>query len=173
MNTRDVLYGGRTEAMRFHYKIKEDAEPVQYCDIMRIYPYIWKYFKFPIGHPIIHVGDTCADIEACLKMEGLMKCKIVPPKDLYHPVLPYRCDKNLLFCLCRTCVPEHNAKSECRHLSDVERCLEATWVIGEVRLAVAKGYKILEILEVYEYTVTRYDPKTGNGGLCRIHRHFC
>ena len=137
--------------MRLHYKIKEGEESVQYCD-MSLYPYICKYFKFPIGHPIIHVGDACADIEACLKMEGLMKCKIVPPKDLYHPVLPYRCDKNLLFCLCRTCVPEHNAKSECRHLSDVERCLEATWVIGEVRLAVAKRYKILEILDVYEYS---------------------
>ena len=96
------------------------------------------------------MGDTGADIEACLKMEGPMKCKIVPPKDLYHPVQPYRCDRKLLFCLCRTCVLEHNAKSECQDLSDAERCLEVTWVIDEVRLAVAKGYKILEVLEVYE-----------------------
>ena len=116
LNTRDAVYGGRTEAMRLHYKIREGEETVQYCD-MSLYPYICKYFNFPIGHPIIHVGDTCADIEACLKMEGLMKCKIVPPKDLYHPVLPYRWDKKLLFCLCRTCVHEHR---ECRHLSDVE-----------------------------------------------------
>ena len=132
--------------------------------MMSLYPYICKYFKFPIGHPIIHVGDTCADIEACLKMEGLMKCKIVPTKDLYHPVLPYRWDKKLLFCLA-TRVLEHNAKRECQHLSDAERCLEGTWVIDEVRLAVAKGYKILEILEVYEYRVTRYNPETGEGGL--------
>ena len=69
MSTRDALYGGRTEAMRLHYKIREDVESVQYCDIMSLYPYICKYFKFPIGHPIIHVGDTCADIEAFLKME--------------------------------------------------------------------------------------------------------
>ena len=68
----------------------ERVRRLQYCDVMSLYPYICKYFKFPIGHPIIHVGDTCADIEACLKMEGLMKCKIVPPQNLYHPVLPYR-----------------------------------------------------------------------------------
>ena len=43
--------------------------------------------------------------------------------------------------------------------------MEGTWVIDEVRLAVEKGYKILEILEVYEYQVTRYDPETGNGDL--------
>jgi hypothetical protein len=90
LNTRDALYGGQTEAMRLHYKIKEGEETVQYCDIMSLYTYICKYFKFPIGHPIIHVGDTCADIEACLKMKGLIKCKIVPSKDLYHSVLPYR-----------------------------------------------------------------------------------
>ena len=102
MNTPDALYGGRTEAMRLYYKIKEGEESVQYCDIS-LYPYICKYFKFPIGHPIIHVGDACADIEACLKMEGLMKCKIVPPTNLYHTVLLYRYDKKLLFCLCRTC----------------------------------------------------------------------
>ena len=56
LNTRDGLYGGRTEAMRLHYKIREGEETVQYCDIMSLYPYICKCFKFPIGHPIIHVG---------------------------------------------------------------------------------------------------------------------
>jgi len=149
--------------MRLRYKIREGEETVQYCDIMSLYPYICKYFKFPIGHPNIHVGDACADIKACLKMEVLMKCKIVPPTNLYHPVLPYRYDKKLLFCLCRTCVHEHNAKSECQHRSDAERCLEGTLVIDEIRLAVDKGNKILEILEVYEYQVTRYDLETGNG----------
>jgi len=165
MNTRDALYRGRTEAMRLHYKIKEGEESVQYCDIMSLYPYICKYFKFPISHPNIHVGSACAYIKAWLKMEGLLKCKIVPPTNLYHPVLPYRWDKKLLFCLCRTCAHEHNAKSECLLRSDAERCLEGTWVTDEVQLAVGKGYKILEFLEVYEYQVTRYDPPTGNGGL--------
>jgi len=163
LNTHDALYGGRTEAMRL-YKIREGEETIQYCDIMSLYPYNCKYFKFPIGHPIIHVGDTCADIEACLKMEGLMKSKIVPPPNLYHPVLPYRYDKKLLFCMYRKCAQEHNATSECQHRSDAERCLEGMWVIDEVRLAVDKGYKVLEILEVYEYEVTCYDPATCNGG---------
>jgi len=48
-------------------------------------------------------------------------------------------------------------------ISVMLRCLEGTWVIEEVRLAVAKGYNILEVLEVYEYEVTCYDPTTGNG----------
>jgi len=39
------------------------------------------------------------------------------------------------------------------------------WVIDEVRLAVQKGYKVVEIIAVYEYVVTQYDPQTGQGGL--------
>ena len=60
MNTREAVYGGETKAMRLYYKVREDVESVQYCDIMSLYPYICKYFKFPIGHPIIHVGEACA-----------------------------------------------------------------------------------------------------------------
>jgi len=37
--------------------------------------------------------------------------------------------------------------------------------MDEVRLAVEKGYRILEIYEVYEYLVTQYNPETGEGGL--------
>jgi hypothetical protein len=32
--TRDALYGGRTEAMRQHYRIREGKKSVQYCDVM-------------------------------------------------------------------------------------------------------------------------------------------
>jgi len=46
-----------------------------------------------------------------------------------------------------------------------ERALDGTWDIDEVRLAVEKGYKVLEIHEIYEYRVTQYDPTTGQSGL--------
>jgi len=73
-----------------------------------------------------------------------MKCSIVPPKRLYHPVLPFRYNKKLLFCLCRSCVVEQNMRGECRHDRDKERALTGTWVIDEIRLAVEKGYRIHE-----------------------------
>jgi len=131
---------------------------------MSLYPYICEYFKFLIGHPIIHVGDACADKEACLKVDGLMRCTIAPPRDLYHPVLPFRYNKKLLFSLCRSCVLEQNISSQCRHFGDAEICLDDTWVIDEVRLAVNKGCRLLEIQEVYQYEVTRYDLDKGEGG---------
>ena len=58
--------------MRLHYNVRE-GEIIQYVDVMSLYYYICKYFKFPVGHPIIDVGDACRDREACLRKEGLMK----------------------------------------------------------------------------------------------------
>jgi len=85
--------------MRLHYKVS-DNETIEYLDVMSLYPYICKYFKFPIDNPCTHVGDACKNVEACLRIDGLIMCTIVPPKKLYHPVLPYRCNKKLMFCLC-------------------------------------------------------------------------
>jgi hypothetical protein len=131
LKTSDDLYGGRTEAMCLHYKARDD-ETAEYCDIMILYPYICKYGKFPTGHPVVRVGDTCNNVEACLNMEGLMKFTIVPPKNLYHPVIPFRYNKNLLFCLCRTCVLEQNTSDVFQHYTEAKRPLSGTLVIDEV-----------------------------------------
>ena len=151
--------------MRLHCKVREGQETIQYVDVMSLYPYICKYGKFPVGHPVIHAGDACRDTEAMLQKEGLIKCTVLPPTRLYHPVLPYRCNNKLLFCLCRSCATQHNFENECPHSTDAERAMTGTWVMDEVRMAVQKGYKILEIFEVYEYDITQYDRQTGQGGL--------
>jgi len=69
-----------------------------------------------------------------------------------------------MFSLCRSCVLTSNTE-QCCHKPDKERALTGTWVIDEVRLAVQKGYRILEIDELYEYKVTRYNHETREGGL--------
>ena len=133
LHTRDALYGGRTEAMRLHYKASEN-ETIQYVDVMSLYPYICKYFKFPIGHPIIEGGNSCKNKDACLQLEGFIKYSIVPP-EMYHLIFTCRSNNNLLLCLCRSCVFERNISGECGHLRDDESALAGTWVIDEVRLA--------------------------------------
>jgi len=123
--------------MRLHYKAREN-ETTQYVDVISLYQYICKYFKFPVGHPIIHLGDACKDIEACLRMDGLFKCSIVSPEKLYHPVLPSRCNNKHRLCLCRTCFLTASSE-ECVHTRDEDRALTGTWVLDEVRLSVEKG----------------------------------
>jgi hypothetical protein len=143
LNTRDALYGGRTEAMRLHYRVR-DGEQIRYCDVMSLYPYVCKYSKLPVGHRVIHVGDTCRDIDAMLQKEGFIKCCTLPPKRLFHPELPFRCNSKLLFSLCRTCATELNTSTVCSHETVAERALIGTWVMDEVRLAVQKGYRVLK-----------------------------
>jgi hypothetical protein len=160
LNTRDALYGGRTEAMSPHYKIGE-GETILYCDVMSLYPYIFKFFKFPVGHPVVHAGEACRDVDAMLKMEGLNKCQVLPPKRLHHTVLPFRHNNKLLFRLCRTCAVELQSEIECTHNTVTERALTGTWVMDEARMAVEKGYRLLQVYEVYEYRCTQYDPQLG------------
>jgi hypothetical protein len=116
LNTRDDLYGGGTEAMRLYYKTQK-GETVEFVEVMSLYHYVCKYFKFPLWHPTIHVGDIRQDIEAMFKKEGLRKCSILPPERLYHPVLPFPANGKLLFCLCKTRAMETNTKFECKHLT--------------------------------------------------------
>ena len=120
--------------MYLHYKARESGT-TQFVDIMSLYPYICKYFKFPVGHLIIHVGDACKDIEAYLSMNGLMKFSIVPRDRLYHSVLPFRCKKKLMFLPCRMCVLT-SSSAECVHTRDENRALTGTWVMDEFKLAV-------------------------------------
>ena len=132
LNTRDALFGDRKEAMRLHHTAG-DGETIQYDNVMSLYPYKFKYFKFPIGHPMIHVGDACQDMQTMLLKDGLMKFSILPLRCLFHPVLPFRCNKRLLFCPCRSCAMEQNRTEDCTHETFAERALTETWVLDEIR----------------------------------------
>ena len=138
--------------MRLHYRVKE-GESIQYVDVMSLYPYVCKYFNFAVGHPVIHTGDTCRDKESKLRKEELMKCFILRPRTLYHPVLPFRCNGKLLFCRCRTYATEKNT-DVCTPETISDRALIGSWFIDANRLAVEKGYRLVEVYEVYEYEVT-------------------
>ena len=79
--TRVVLYGGLIEAMRLHYKSWE-TETIQYVDVLSLFQYNFQVLQVPCEHHVINVGDACKDKEACLHMDGLIKCSIVPPERL-------------------------------------------------------------------------------------------
>jgi hypothetical protein len=94
-----------------------------------------------------------------------MKCSILPTKNLFHPVLTFRCNNRLLFCICRSCSIQQNRTDDCTHETDAESTLPGTWVRDEIRLAVQHRYKLLEVHEVFEHQVTQYEPEKGDGGL--------
>ncbi|KAJ8914447.1 hypothetical protein NQ315_011388 [Exocentrus adspersus] len=161
LNPRDAFYGGRTGNTHEYYKCKDD-EQIKYVDVCSLYPWVCKYGKFPIGHPEVVVGEDCSKLNM-ETVEGVIKCKILPPENLYHPVLPMKANGKLMFVLCRTCGETMNLE-ECNH-SREERALLGTWIVDEVRAATERGYQIVEIYEIWSYKVTRFDKKTKTKGL--------
>lgn len=150
LNPREAFYGGRTNVIKYYYKAEENEE-IKYFDVCSLYPYINKTYKVPLGHPKVKIGLEANNLKDNLSgFEGLIKCKVLPPRDLYHPVLPYKMHKKLMFFLCFKCASEFI--QTCSHCDD-DRAFVGTWVSDEVKLAVAKGYKILKVYEAWEYSV--------------------
>lgn len=153
LNPRDSFFGGRTGNTKVYHKCTDD-EQIHYMDICSLYPWVCKYGKYPVGHPKIHVGD-----EECRRLgenvDGLLKCKVLPPTNLYHPVLPMRMHDKLMFLLCRMC-GENLVGGECTH-SEEERSIVGTWTMDEIRKAKKKGYTIIEMYEIWEYEVATYE----------------
>ena len=52
----------------------------------------------------------------------------------------------------------------CINLRDDERALTATWVLGEVPLAVEIVYEFLDIYDVYDDQINQYSRETDEGG---------
>ena len=45
LHTHDVVYGGRIDVMRVHYKLREN-ETIQNVAVMSLYPCVCKYLKW-------------------------------------------------------------------------------------------------------------------------------
>ncbi|XP_046387449.1 uncharacterized protein LOC124157026 [Ischnura elegans] len=162
LNPRDAFYGGRTNAIKLYHRANEsEGEEIKYIDICSLYPYVNKYKAYPLGHPVIYVGEDCPPLE---EIEGLVRCDVLPPTDLYLPVLPMKANGKLFFPLCRKCALVEN-QGACCHTQE-ERKLVGTWVTNEVKKAMSLGYKVLKIHEAWHYDdITEYSRETREGGL--------
>ena len=155
LNPRDAFCGGRTNAVKLYHHVTP-SQKIHYIDVTSLYPWVNKTCVYPKGHPefISQPGHT--DIQQYF---GLIQCKVLPPRALYHPVLPYRHESKLTFPLCATCVKEEMAKpllersAQCNH-TDEQRILTGTWCSPELSKAVDLGYQVQYINEVWHFRET-------------------
>ena len=148
LNPRDAFFGGRTNASKLLYRFKE-GECGKYVDFCSLYPSVQFYKKYPIGHPKKIISPEKYD----KKWYGFIKCKILAPRELYHPVLPQKiqCNKSekLMFPLCISCA-KTKQQEKCQH-SKNERSFIGTWTTDEVNKAIEKGYTFVNIYEVWHF----------------------
>ncbi|KAK3929567.1 putative DNA polymerase [Frankliniella fusca] len=164
LHLRDALCGGRTSALKLYHKADLDkGEKIKMVDVISEYPNANLRGEFPHGHPQIFLeGDP--NMPAFDQWNGEMKCTVLPPCELYIPVLPLKTQGRLMFPLCRTCA-EQGCSEICRHTPE-DRKFTDTWCVPELKLAVKKGYVILSVHEVYQYPGTKqYNPLTQEDGL--------
>ncbi len=144
LNPRDAFFGGRTEAFKLS---SNPGDVMGYEDVTSLYPYVNFWMQYPLGHPEIITHD----FKPLSEYFGLIKCTVLPPKDLYIPVLPRHTGpaKKLIFPLCAACADTFQT-APCTH-SDQERALQGTWFTEEVKLAVEKGYQVMKIHSVWHF----------------------
>src|SRR5678815_197550 len=150
----EALYGGRTEPFVYYYPPTEGVQ-LKYLDFTSLYPFVQKTKPFPSGTPTKLVGRDLPSIEKFAQEMnstyfGLSYVSVLPPKNLYTPVLPARYDNRLIFSLCRTC-SACGYEGKCRH-TDNQRMLKGVYCSPELELAVKKGYEIKKIHEIWKFT---------------------
>ena len=162
---RDALCGGRTSAYRWYHKANlEKGEKIKFADVISEYPNANLRGSYPVGHPTIFLEHD-PNMPPFNQWNGLIKCTILPPRDLSLPVLPFKAQGKLMFPLCRTCV-ETEGREICHHNDPLDRQLTGTWCAPELHLALEKGYTLVRIHEVYQYPESmQFNPETGEDGL--------
>ena len=157
LKIRDTLYGGRTSPAVL-YKGCFHGGKIYYVDFVSLYPSVQFCEYFPIKELEIIVDEIAASefLQKQIKEKeeerlcGFIKCKILPPDNLYFPVLPLRTNDKLIFPLCFQCAKLKNHNNDCDHSLE-ERCFVGNWCLHEVYYALEKGYEILEIFEIIYY----------------------
>ena len=154
LKPRDAFFGGRTGAASLYYKVdRSKGEEIRYVDVTSEYPWTNKYGTHPVGHPTIITNPEDQNIT---NYYGIAKIDVLPPYNLFHPVLPNRYNGKLTFPLCKTCVHEEQQKPmldrthHCHHTEE-QRTMRGTWCTPEILKAVEKGYQVVKIHEVWHF----------------------
>jgi G:T-mismatch repair DNA endonuclease (very short patch repair protein) len=134
LNPREAYYGGRTNATSLYKKVVGD-EKIFYIDVVSMYPTVMSLpqYEYPIGqHEVRRFDDPNMPLVSLDELFGFQKCRVIPPKTLFHPVLPERCSETgkLLFPL----TP-----------------ILGTWTHMELQKAVSLGYVVEETFEQHHF----------------------
>jgi hypothetical protein len=146
----EAFSGGRTELFCLYMEATKDNK-ISFLDVNSLYPFC-QYNTYPIKHPKIIFGNQIKenDIDEYF---GLMKLTILPPTDLFIPVLGMHMNGKFTFGLCNACMLSKQTH-KCKH-SIKQRALLGVWVSEEIKLALQYGYKILTVYEVWHWSAEK------------------
>ncbi len=106
--------------------------------------------EYPVGAPTVirHELDK-VNINECF---GICKATVLPPRELFMPLLPMRTSNGrLVFTLCSICAEEETDTPYCNH-SDNERALkQQVYTTPELIRALELGYELQSVDEIWHW----------------------
>ena len=116
-------------------------------DFTSLYPHVNRLKTVPTGHPEIITENFDEDVSHYF---GLIKCTVLPPRRFIPSRSSVSCSRQVGCSPCakRALIPA--IKTPCTH-SDAERAIQGTWCSVEVMKALEKGYRIVQLHEVWHF----------------------
>lgn len=156
---RHALRGGRVEPFRLYYRCADDgSDEIVYVDVVSLYPFVMKRRSFPLGDPRVITAEAIAGRPspqapwtraAQNPYKGLLLVRVLPPRSLRRPLLPYRtcAGARLVFPLCAACAETRQQRRRCVHTAH-ERAWTAAFTHFELNAALERGYSVVSVHEV-------------------------
>jgi DNA polymerase type B, organellar and viral len=138
--------------------LSDDTMQIYYLDCVSLYPTVALKFPLPWGKYQIIFGDALKDEDITFEngsyfyksqlMHGLGHVTVVPPTNLFLPVLLTTINNHSVATLCYQCA-KSKSLGKCSH-DDRQRSFSDTYIIPELNLARRLNYKI-KFHEIYFY----------------------
>ncbi len=166
MDPRDAYHGGKVELYKHAFKgnlqvpdfcseypavmLGETYDPHCFDEKQKMLTWL-----LPIGIPRRLYYPLNYSFEQ--QRQGFIKCRVLCPCDMYIPFLGCRVESQqgtqsyeVLYGNCRTCM--ETRQFPCSHMDcDEDRSFVGTWTLVEMNYAQSLGYKVMEVVEVWEY----------------------
>ncbi|CAK5039415.1 unnamed protein product [Meloidogyne enterolobii] len=172
--------GGRTGPLSLKCNLEDIAEnkfEIVCYDVVSLYPAVNFYAFYPIEVLDLNLEINWTKPEDVHPYRGLFKIFIIPPDNLYLPVIPERINGKLvshsfnfsvyvkIFHLCHRCAIEmepgvakrkenkydrENGRRWCTH-NDKQRGFVSTTCSVELELALRMGYRATKVFSIYHW----------------------
>lgn len=152
LNPGDAVLGARTECFAMYAGADRTAgQRLTYLDHQSLYPAIQLFSDYPVKEPVTYHGSALGPNIDWSRYYGLVKLKVVPPRDLYLPLLPHKINDKLMFTLCAKCAAECNqVPYSCRH-DDESRGWIGTYTTEELTKAFSLGYRAAKVYQILHF----------------------
>lgn len=179
---RSALIGGRTDVRRVYYEPTpeelESGKRIMYQDIVSMYPYVQACpgLDYPVGIPKINVYDEkyypCTKHQSpgkdnnwtpcdCSRSSKIADRKIIVNEHSEQPTMDYLMSEEFFGIACVTINPPKNLfhpvlvvwdKTSFKRVATLENIVEGTFTSVEIQVALNKGYKLIKVHRIDQYT---------------------